>query len=486
MRHTISSKRLPTLAIDTALLRPGVRLAVGLSGGADSVALLHALAARRQELGLVLHAAHLHHGLRGAEADADLEFARELAAGLGLPFHEARADTAAEARADPASGKPAESIEEAARRLRYGWFRELMASGAVDAVATAHTLDDQAETVLAKFLRGAWTEGLAGIAPKVETPEGPILRPLLATSRAEVEAFLAKIGQSWREDSSNRHLSFTRNRIRHELLPLLEGWNPRLREHLAQMATLARDEEAWWQAELARLAPQLLLAGRPVRGGGRAMGEGLAVDVTRLTALPAALQRRLLRYAVGQLGAAPDFAATEALRTLGLAGRSGQKLELAQGLHAERSPRELRLEAVPGCTEDEDKSSQPPQFLIPIPGEITAPVFGLRLRIDAPGLAQAASGRPVDRAPAAMLRNWRPGDRVRLRYSGGLRKVKEVLERLRVTGTGRALWPVVELDGRIVWMRGVELEPEPGIAIVAHPLEGGDMEAGPNRTAGRS
>ena len=150
-----------------------MRLAVALSGGADSVALLRILAARSGELGLVLHAAHLHHGLRGAEADGDLEFCRELAAKLGLPFHEARVDTAARSTSRSQSrAKPAETIEEAARRLRYAWFRQLMASGEVDAIATAHTLDDQAETVLAKFLRGAWTEGLAGIAPKLETPEG--------------------------------------------------------------------------------------------------------------------------------------------------------------------------------------------------------------------------------------------------------------------------------------------------------------------------
>jgi hypothetical protein len=101
------------------------------------------------------------------------------------------------------------------------------------------------------------------------------------------------LGQGWREDSSNRDPAFTRNRIRHELLPLLEGWNPRLREHLAQMAELARDEEAWWQAEMARLGPQvLILAGRPVRGGGRAPGTGAGVDVVRLAALAPALQRR--------------------------------------------------------------------------------------------------------------------------------------------------------------------------------------------------
>ena len=124
---------------------------------------------------------------------------------------------------------------------------------------------------------------------------------------------------------------------------MLEGWNPRLRGHLAQMAELARDEEAWWTAEMARLAPQLLLRGLPVRGGGRASGEVLAVDVTRLGGLAPAVQRRLLRHTAEELGAAPDFAATEALRTLALSGRAGQKLELAQGLAAERTQRELRL-----------------------------------------------------------------------------------------------------------------------------------------------
>ena len=134
------------------------------------------------------------------------------------PFTKRASTLAAEAAADPKSGKAAETIEEAARRLRYAWFRQLMASGEVDAIATAHTLDDQAETVLAKFLRGAWTEGLAGIAPKLETAgAGPILRPLLAATHAEIEAYLRELGQDWREDSSNRDLTFTRNRIRHEL-----------------------------------------------------------------------------------------------------------------------------------------------------------------------------------------------------------------------------------------------------------------------------
>ncbi len=450
--------------MNISLLKPGMRLAVGLSGGADSVALLRALAARRGELGLVLHAAHLHHGLRGAEADADLEFCRALAGELGLPFHEARADTTAESLANPGTGKPAETLEEAARRLRYSWFRELLSKTPLHAIATAHTLDDQAETVLAKLLRGAWTEGLGGISPTLQYPEGLILRPLLETTRTEVETYLNAIGQPWREDSTNRHLSFTRNRIRHELLPLLEGWNPNLRRHLAQMSALARDEEAWWQAEVARHAPELILPGKPVRGGGRAAGSfgaggGVAIDVGRLAALAPALQRRLLRHAAELLGAAPDFPSTETLRTLALHGRAGQKCHI-EGLHAERTPRELRLEPGPANRAAEFTIT----YEIPVPGELEAPAFGMRVSIE--------SATPPDALPAtgsasatrvARLRNWAPGDRVRLRHSSGPRKIKEILERLRVTGSQRASWPVLELDGRILWMRGVELEPDPDI-----------------------
>ena len=463
----------PTLPIDTKLLKPGLRLAVGLSGGADSVALLRALVERRQDLGLVLHAAHLHHGLRGDEADADLAFARSLATQLDIPFYEARVDCENEAKANPATGKPAETIEEAARRLRYSWFRQLMASGEVQAVATAHTLDDQAETVLAKFLRGAWTEGLSGIHPVVEFPEGRILRPMLSSTRAEVEAYLRSLGQVWREDSSNRHLTFTRNRIRHELLPLLEDWNPRLREHLAQMATLALDEESWWQAELARIAPPLLLHGRPVRGGGRASSDGLALDLLRFAALSLVLQRRLLRYAAAQLGAAPDFAATEAMRNLALNGRAGQKLELAQSLHAERTARELRLAILPGASESTSAAGSAPEYTVSIPGEVSAPAFGLLLRISLIDVHQQAVdySKNLPATSTVKLRNWRPGDRVHLRHSSGPRKVKEVLERLKVTGSSRALWPVLELEGRIIWMRGVELEPIPGIIIESFTLE---------------
>jgi tRNA(Ile)-lysidine synthase len=237
------------------------------------------------------------------------------------------------------------------------------------------------------------------------------------------------------------------------------------------MATLARDEEAWWQAEMARLGPHILMSGRPVRGGGRAAGDpaSLSLDVTRLAEFAPAVQRRLLRYAAEQLGAAVDFPSpavdfhsTEALRALALLGRAGQRLELANGLRAERSARELRLVMGPAAAR-EGVAEAISEYSALIPGEIHAPAFGLRLQI-------AFSGTSEVSGSTALLRNWKPGDRVRLRYSSGPRKVKEVLERLRVSGSDRRVWPVLEVSGRIVWMKGVELEPEQGIEVEAAAL----------------
>jgi tRNA(Ile)-lysidine synthase len=481
----VPSAQHPVLALDTTLLTPGLRLAVGVSGGADSVALLRALHQQSRELGLVLYVAHLHHGLREAEADADLEFVRSLAVELNLPFHLHHVDTAAEA--SPRSGqngsKPAESIEEAARRLRYSWFRDLLSKEQLDAVATAHTFDDQAETVLAKFLRGAWTEGLSGIHPTVQD-EGKILRPLLAVTRTEIETYLRTLGQPWRTDSSNSDTAFTRNRIRHQLLPTLEAFNPQIRRHLVHTATLARDEDAFWAAETARLAAQLILPGRPVRGGGRANSgpgsEGLALDLAALATQPIALQRRILRHAAAQLGAAPDFPATESLRTLALNGRAGQKAELASGLRAERSHRELRLTIQPPAVMDSTKSAlgsptnRPSSAAreavsISVPGVTEVPAYALRIeiRLSNPELTDL---RTPDDAPSATLRPWKPGDRVTLRHSSGPKKVKEILERLKISGPERAFWPVLDWQGTILWMQGVQLESHPCIEVLATPL----------------
>lgn len=433
--------------LDRSRLRAGMRVAVAVSGGADSVALLRAMALAAQEIGLVLTVAHVHHGLRGPEADKDAEFVAEMAGGLGFAFLRHDVDTPAVARA----GK--QTLEEAGRALRYGWFRELLAEGTADAVATAHTLDDQAETVLHRLLRGAWTEGLGGIHPVVVCARGEILRPFLGLRRAEIEAWLGALGQPWREDATNADRAFTRNRIRHELLPQLAEFNPRVAEQLAHMAEIACDEEAWWAAELARLLPGLVMPGKPVRGGGRTVSthpeeRSAGMELERLRALAPAVRRRVLRAAAEQLGCALNFEQTERLMGMVAASTtSGRKEELSAELQAERTARELRLTRQAANV---NELLKPESFELSIPGEVEG--LGVQLRAT---LTDASNPR---RIPAAILRTPKAGDRVRLQHSRGPKPLKEVFERMGLASEGRKSWPVVEWEGRIVWMRGVEVE----------------------------
>jgi tRNA(Ile)-lysidine synthase len=344
-------------------IKPGDRLAIAISGGADSVALLLTINAAnttpRDSLGVGLSAVHINHHLRGEESNADQQFVEDLCIGLDIPLHLHRADIPERLAESRASGN-SETIEEAARNARYEFFSTLLNSGHADAVLTAHTLDDQAETVLMKLLRGAWTEGLSAIHPVLTEPKGKILRPFLQTRRAEIESFLKSVNQPWREDSTNTDTAFTRNRIRHELLPQLRTFNSSIDQTLANLAELARGEESRWQTELSRILPQLLLPGKPVRGGGRAVsttpGEAsISIELDRLRALDPALRRRVLRAASRRLGARLTF--DETARLLALAGlqsyppvgpptvaaRTGATLHLSNNLRADRSPRELRL-----------------------------------------------------------------------------------------------------------------------------------------------
>jgi tRNA(Ile)-lysidine synthase len=375
----------PEPTLDRTHILPGDRICAAVSGGADSVALLlllHAANAQpRNSLGVGLSVVHVHHGLRGDEADADLAFVQTLCQCLDVPLHIRHASVPDRLARTRATGQ-SETIEEAARNLRYNLFQQLLADGHADSVLTAHTLDDQAETVLMKLLRGAWTEGLSGIHPVVLVPiatqspqltaQSPkrtsrILRPLLAVRRADLIAFLESRHQPWRTDFSNADDAFTRNRIRHHLLPILREYNPAIDQALANLAELAREDEARWHSELSLLLPQLLLPGKPVRGGGRAVStapghsdvgsnaNSVAIEIDRLRPLGPALRRRVLRAAARSLDARLSFDETARLLTLaGLHPNSNpaaptvsactrSTLHLPGQLHAVRSPRELRL-----------------------------------------------------------------------------------------------------------------------------------------------
>ncbi|HET8890501.1 MAG TPA: tRNA lysidine(34) synthetase TilS [Candidatus Angelobacter sp.] len=438
------------------LLQPGQRIAVACSGGADSVALLRILADLRQELGVVLSVAHFHHQIRGADADADKQFVEELAQRLQLEFCCGSGNVPVHAAAHKVS------LETAARDLRHQWFAELIGQGKADRIATAHTQDDQAETVLMRILRGTGARGLAGIAPAHKTKH--LVRPLLTTSRIEIESYLEALGQPWRQDASNLDRSHTRNRVRHTLLPLLEReFNPAIRQTLADMAELAQAEDAYWSSELSSLLPRLVHEGKPSRSGRSSSGEFkdmLGLDLSALQRLPLALRRMAIYETAKRLGASLEFKHIQQLTMLTEHEKPGKKVALPDGLVANRTARELQF----------SRSAQElPKnycYALPIPGEVAVLELGftIRARLITTG-KQKASGynaasllNPSLLGPELAVRNWRAGDRFFPAHSQSPKKVKELLQPARLghelTPAQRSAWPVIESAGQIVWMRG--------------------------------
>ncbi|HYP04616.1 MAG TPA: tRNA lysidine(34) synthetase TilS [Bryobacteraceae bacterium] len=253
-----------------SMCAPGDHVAVAVSGGADSVCLLHLLNELAPSLGVVLSVAHLNHKLRGTDSDSDAAFVRNLADSFGLAFHYREVQVAAEPG----------NLEEAGRNARIEFFDNLP----VDRIATGHTSSDQAETVLFRLLRGSGTAGLAGILPVADRR----IRPLLDCTRAQVLHWMTERNLPWREDASNADLHFARNLLRHQILPRLpEAVGP----ILARTAELARDEEEYWAAEIGRIAAQLF----------RRNLKAIVFNAEELTKLPVALQRRLIRRAVQEV-----------------------------------------------------------------------------------------------------------------------------------------------------------------------------------------
>jgi tRNA(Ile)-lysidine synthase len=450
---------------ERGLLRAGDRVGAAVSAGADSVGLLRLLLELRGELGIVLSVAHFHHGIRGAEADEDAAFVAGLASEHGLELHSACGDVPQYARDHGLS------LEAAARRLRYGFFHELLRSGALTRVATGHTLDDQAETVLLRLIRGAGMRGLAGIHPlqRVELPQGgeaAIVRPLLGTRRRDLEAWLGALQQSWREDRSNLDLAHTRNRVRHTLLPLLEReFNPAIAGLLAETAELARAEEEDWQREVERAAARILA---PAPAG------SAALSIEPLARQPLAMQRRLVRLAAERAGLQLDFShvaavlkllpgparqATPAAHELPhgwVARRLGPELCLRQEMAPERElPRGLRGQKQRGS------AARGYEHRLAVPGEVPVAELGTVLRASLVPAAGAKSEYNQEQfldpgllPPELVVRNWRPGDRYWPAHTKSPKKVKSLLQERRIAQPERALWPVVASGQTIVWMRG--------------------------------
>jgi tRNA(Ile)-lysidine synthase len=525
------------------LLRAGDRVGVAVSGGIDSVALLRLLIELRYDLGIVLSIVHFNHRLRGAESDADQEFVAKLAREHGWEFHCASGDVARQA-ADERSG-----VEAAARQLRYRFFRSRLGSGegseeelgphalrglkpsslvelngtaeavpipkpmvppaspaTLNKIATGHTLDDQAETVLMRLIRGTGLRGLGGIYPRIlvehEDGEGhgEIVRPLLGIRRAELKQYLADLKQPWREDSTNDDSSFTRNRVRSLVLPLLEReFNPAVVESFAELAEIARDEKDYWDNEISgwlgtvvQWSPPEWTRGLPGFDGSQSLVQiqpphpkladpelwarleesGSAVmnaSLSRpwLLTEPRAVQRTVLK-AIGEQAAIPlEFKhIEEILRFAAEDGPSGKELALPLGWRIRREP-----EALVFVTPDLRQQERIPdyEYSLAVPGRALVPEVGVVIEALLVTRAIAQESQVAEYNPQQLLRaellperlivrNWRPGDRFWPAQTKSPKKIKELLQERHVARhvgqQGRRLWPVAVSGDEIVWMRG--------------------------------
>jgi tRNA(Ile)-lysidine synthase len=429
-------------------MRAGDRVGVAVSGGADSVALLGLLLDIRADLGVVLSVVHFNHKLRGKESDEDEQFVRELAKAHELDFFCDFGDTRAHA-AERKCG-----IEAAARELRYQFFWKVIEEQKLWRIATAHTLDDQAETVLLRFLRGAGTRGLSGIHPFVgegiRTEEHSwqgegFVRPLLDFRRAQLRHYLKRSSQVWREDSSNVDTAFARNKLRQELMPKVREFNPAIEQVLSETAEMARAEEEFWSLEIARTLRDLGQIGKPPLP---------PLDIDALLKLAVAVQRRIVRRIADRAGAPLEFHHVQQILDLAASPptRAEKTIELPHGFEACVRERELWFRS---------RCPNPPEhgYEIPlsVPGEVEVPDAGL---VIATRLLPSAEGELLDpdRAGNLRVRNWRPGDRYWPGHTREPKKVKELLQARHVPAQARAHWPVVVGesggDEQIVWVPG--------------------------------
>jgi tRNA(Ile)-lysidine synthase len=459
-----------------ALSGAGSRVLVAVSGGADSVALLHLIRDLDARGDLTLAgAAHLNHLLRGADADADEAFCAALAARLEIPFLAGRVDVAALARQEK------RSVEDAARRARYTFLEDAADRVSADAIAIAHTKDDQAETFLLRVLRGSGTRGLGGIRPRV----GRVIRPLLDVDRAELRQFLTERAEPYRQDRSNDDVAILRNRVRHELLPLLESrFSPGITDVLAREATLAQQDEDFLRRQAIESARRIVLTNED-NGD-----EGLRIDARALRSTPRALGSRVAHDVLCRLAGARSVSFDHVERLLALAEPEvGDGALCLPGQHAVRQGDVILLRPGRPARRVEANSFT---FLLSIPGEVQSLPDGWAIAAELSSMGApadkrlSARGREVAIAAGAValplgIRNRRPGDRFHPLGAPGGRKLQDFMVDRKVPRTERDTLPlVVDALDRIVWVVGQSvgegfrvLDPSQGVIFLKVKRLGG-------------
>jgi len=420
-----------------AQVRPGSSILIALSGGPDSVALLHALRELRERFGYRLAAAHLNHALRGDESDRDESFCRDLCARLAINLIAERA--AGLDRAMP-------NLEEAARHARRSFLDRAANQVGADYLATGHQADDQAETVMMRMLRGS---GIAGLSAMAESGPGRIIRPLLSLSRSDIFEYLRAIGANFVTDSSNLSPAMLRNRIRHHLLPALDreyapGASRRLAELASEMRALDSFVSRAAAVELTRMT---------------AAGDDL--DISCFGAIDSALQAPVLRlYLAARLGDLRRLnrAHLTGIASLCVAGPANGEIALPGGWRAVREYGRLRLRKA--------SPNQRPRFSFPLAFEGTTEIVAAGFAFDTIVISAGDVVMPADNASALFdvkaiaargltARNFRPGDRIRPMGLGGTRKVKDVFIDRKLPPRDRAQFPVVVSGDEIVWLPGL-------------------------------
>ena len=433
-------------------------LVVAVSGGPDSMALLHALLHLRGRMGLSLRGAHLDHGLRGDAGAADAAFVADIFADAGVPYDVEKADVAAYRAAHRLS------LEQAAREVRYAFLARVYREHGADAVALGHTADDQGETILMHVVRGSGLTGLRGMEPwssrPVDGTEVRFVRPLLGLPRADTEAYCRALGLRPRTDESNRSPDFTRNRVRTELLPLLEELNPAVRDALLRLSTAAARELSYLDAEVDRLWED----------AAEVRDDRVALDRSTVARLPKALRTHVLRRAVaavkGDLDGVHLSHADDMMRLL--KGPAGRAIDLPGGLRFHVGYDEAIV-----ARADADLCPLPRldgEHPLTAPGETRVGAWTIVIRLadrpDDDALRLPRDGRaggyadPVARmslralAGGLVLRTRRPGDSFHPLGAPGRKKLQDFMVDAKVPASWRDRVPLVVTPRGIAWVAG--------------------------------
>jgi len=445
---------------------------VAVSGGADSLALLHALAGLSKSEGITIAAAHLNHRLR-ADADVDARFVRGVCRSLGIRCHLHTVDVRGIAR------RRKLSLEMAGREVRYGFLSETARKLRASAIATAHHADDQVETVLLNLLRGTGAQGLAGIPVVAATHGVRVIRPCLELRHEDALSYLRAKGLAWREDSSNQDVAYRRNLIRHRILPFLEREaGPSVRAGILRGASVIQEENLWMNEAAERGLAECFHAGRAD-----------TLSAGAVARLPVALQRRILRSWLVRSGLPVPgltFEAIEKARALCASTRGTRRLSLPGGKVLVREYDLLRV------SESASGKPRPWRVKLEVPGSRC--VAGMRVKVTrVAGFERPERQRP-DRLPAhaflsrrklgratLWLRTWRPGDRLRPLGFGGSRKIQDILTDLKVPGERRADVPVLVSRGEVIWLPGYAVAQGWGVGSDSGPAVRVDLTVRPER-----